>query len=388
MTACQTQRSARGRRKACEDPEARRPACQPDLAPSVKRRGRLRSSEQQAPAEGRGFVVAAPARVRWVRIPRKWRESQTMVLSVLGTRRARYGMWLVFLAVLVALATGSQAVLCAEAQGDQAITVTDDLGRVVTLSHPPARIISTAPSNTEILFALGLGDKVVGVTDSCDYPPEAKTKPKVGAVELDYERIVAMSPDLVVAVGSLQRQAISRLSELGVAVLAVDPKSIDGVLRAITLIGRATGAQDRASRLVGELRGRIDRVAQKLARLTQSERPRVFVEIWGEPLMTAGPGTFVDELVSAAGGRNIAHDADGEWPVFSAEAVIERDPDVVILTNFNKAEALARRAWQGISAYRTGRVYEVNPDLLVRPGPRLVDGLETLAALLHPELFR
>lgn len=332
--------------------------------------------------------MAAPARVRWVRIPRKGRESQTMVLSVLGTRGARYGMWLVFLAVLVALATGSQAVLCAEAQGDQAITVTDDLGRVVTLSHPPARIISTAPSNTEILFALGLGDKVVGVTDSCDYPPEAKTKPKVGAVELDYERIVAMSPDLVVAVGSLQRQAISRLSELGVAVLAVDPKSIDGVLRAITLIGRATGAQDRASRLVGELRGRIDRVAQKLARLTQSERPRVFVEIWGEPLMTAGPGTFVDELVSAAGGRNIAHDADGEWPVFSAEAVIERDPDVVILTNFNKAEALARRAWQGISAYRTGRVYEVNPDLLVRPGPRLVDGLETLAALLHPELFR
>lgn len=197
-----------------------------------------------------------------------------------------------------------------------------------------------------------------------------------------------MSPDLVVAVGSLQRQAISRLSELGVTVLAVDPKSIDGVLRAITLIGRATGAQDRASRLVGELRGRTDRVAQKLARLTQSERPRVFVEIWGEPLMTAGPGTFVDELVSAAGGRNIAHDADGEWPVFSAEAVIERDPDVVILTNFNKAEALARRAWQGISAYRTGRVYEVNPDLLVRPGPRLVDGLETLAALLHPELFR
>ncbi|MGE5592778.1 MAG: ABC transporter substrate-binding protein [Betaproteobacteria bacterium] len=311
-----------------------------------------------------------------------------MVFSMPETRRTRRGTCLVFLTVLVALALGPHASLCAGAQSGEAITVTDDLGRIVTLPHRPARIVSTAPSNTEILFALGLGDKVVGVTDSCDYPPEAKAKPKVGAVQLNYEKIVAMSPDLVVAVGSLQRQAITRLSELGVTVLAVDPKSIDGVLHAITLIGKATGAQDRASELVRELSGRMKRVAQKLAGLAQSERPRVFVEIWGEPLMTAGPGTFVDELVYAAGGWNIAHDAKGEWPEFSAEAVIERDPDVVILTNFNKAEALARRAWQGISAYKAGRVYEVNPDLLVRPGPRLVDGLETLAALLHPELFR
>jgi iron complex transport system substrate-binding protein len=277
---------------------------------------------------------------------------------------------------------------CHASSTGNAVTITDDLGRRVTLPRVPGRIVSIAPSNTEILFALGLGERIVGVTDSCDYPAEAKNKPKVGAVQLDYERIVALHPDLVVAVGSLQRQAVTKLSDLGITVLAVDPKSVDGVLRAISLIGRATGAEARASEVVRELSARMDRVLRKLSGVKESDRPRVFVEIWNEPLMTAGKGTFIDELVFAAGGLNIARDAPGEWPEFSEEAVIERDPDVVILTNFNRAEALARPAWQGISAYKTGRVYEVNPDVLVRPGPRLVDGLETLAALLHPALFR
>ncbi|MGE5587210.1 MAG: ABC transporter substrate-binding protein [Clostridia bacterium] len=312
----------------------------------------------------------------------------TNVVPVEKTRRARRGMGLVIVAVLAVFVLGVNVLQGAAASVGKAVTVIDDLGRRVTLSHEPERIISIAPSNTEILFALGLGDRIVGVTDSCDYPADAKTKPKVGAVQLDYEKIVATCPDLVVAVGSLQRQAIAKLSELGVTVLAVDPKSVDGVLHAITLIGKATGVEGRASEVVKGLSARMERLAQKLSGLAPSERPRVFVEIWNEPLMTAGPGTFVDELVSAAGGRNIAHDARAEWPEFSEEAVIERDPEVVVLTNFNKVEALARPAWQRISAYKTGRVYEVNPDLLVRPGPRLVDGLETLAAIFHPDLFR
>lgn len=300
----------------------------------------------------------------------------------------RHGIAATLVATLVLAVVGFCLPEGSRASAGSPVTVTDDLGRRVVLPRVPERIISIAPSNTEILFALGLGDRVIGVTDSCDYPAKAKARPKVGSIELDYEKILDMRPDLVVAVGSLQRQAIERLSQLGVTVLAVDPKSIDGVLHAMTLIGKATGAEGRASDLVTSLSLRIERIAAKVATLESSARPRVFVEIWNEPLMTAGPGTFIDELVSAAGGQNIAHDAAGEWPQFSAEAVIERDPEVVVLTNFNRAEALVRPAWWGISAYRAGRVYEVHPDLLVRPGPRLVEGLETLAKLLHPEMFK
>lgn len=310
------------------------------------------------------------------------------MLATARNRMTWYGVVLAVLVVVGLLAWGLDLPQKLGTHGEKPVTVIDDLGREVILRQTPVKIVSIAPSNTEILFALGLGDKVVGVTDSCDYPEAAKSKPKVGSVELDYEKIVEIAPDLVVAVGSLQRQAIDRLSELGICVLAVDPKTVDGVLHAITLTGKATGAEDRAATLVAELSRRIEAVTAKVSSIGASARPRVFVEIWNEPLMTAGPGTFVDELISAAGGENIAHDARGEWPQFSAEAVIERDPEVVILTGFNKAEALARPAWQGISAYRSGRVHELHPDLLVRPGPRLVQGLEELAKLLHPEAFK
>lgn len=303
-------------------------------------------------------------------------------------RMTRYGVVLAVLAVLGLLAWGLDLPQRLGTHGEKPVTIIDDLGREVTLRRTPGKIVSIAPSNTEILFALGLGDKVVGVTDSCDYPEAAKSKPKVGSVELDYEEIVGIAPDLVVAVGSLQRQAIDRLSELGSCVVAVDPKTVDGVLHAITLIGKATGADDRAATLVAELSKRIEAVTSAVSGVGPSGSPRVFVEIWNEPLMTAGPGTFVDELISAAGGENIAHDARGEWPQFSAEAVIERDPEVIILTGFNKAEALARPAWQGISAYGSGRVHEIHPDLLVRPGPRLVQGLEELSRILHPEVLQ
>lgn len=301
-------------------------------------------------------------------------------------------MWYrVALVLMVALGLalgGSQLLQELGAVKAAPVTITDDLGRKITLPRTPKRIISIAPSNTEILFALGLGDKVIGVTDSCDYPEAAKSKPKVGSVDLNYEKIIEMAPDLVVAVGSLQRQGIERLSMLGITVLAVDPKTINGVLHAIELIGKATDVEDRATTLVAKLSNRIEAVKARVAGAGASAKPRVFVEIWNDPLMTAGPGTFIDELISAAGGENIAHDARGEWPQFSAEAVIKRDPEVVILTGFNKAEALARPAWQGISAYRLGRVHEVHPDLLVRPGPRLVQGLEELAKILHPEAFK
>ncbi len=307
--------------------------------------------------------------------------------AVLRSRGGRYVVAALILAVLGIAAWAAVSTWDLRLGRRGPVTITDDLGREVAIPRAPRRIVSIAPSNTEILFALGLGDRVAGVTDSCDYPEEAKAKPKVGAVDVDYEKILEIAPDLVVAVGSLQRQAIDRLTELGVPVLAVNPKSLDGVLSAISMIGTAAGVEARARALTAQLRERIEAVESRVSGERTSRRPRVFVEIWNDPLMTAGPGTFIDELIAAAGGENVAHDAMAEWPQIDAEAVIQKDPEVIVLTNFNLEEALARPAWQTIAAYRSGRVFEVDPDLLVRPGPRLVQGLEELARLLHPEAF-
>jgi iron complex transport system substrate-binding protein len=265
------------------------------------------------------------------------------------------------------------------------VTVIDALGREVKLELPIETIVSIAPSNTEILFALGLGDRVVGVTEACDYPKEAKSKPKVGQVEMNIEKIMEISPDLVVAVGSMQLPVIETLSNLGIPVLALDPKTLRDVLDSIVLVGKATGTEDAAELLVQSLSNEIQGVRSKAAlAVTKQARPRVFVEIWDDPLMTAGPGTFIDELIKVAGGENIAVDAGLEWPEFSVEVVIERDPDVIITVWTDKDDVLGRSAWKGISACKTRRIHRVNPDILTRPGPRLVQGLEVLLDIMHP----
>lgn len=265
--------------------------------------------------------------------------------------------------------------------------VVDDTGARVEITSEPRRIVSLAPSNTEVLFALGLGDRVVGVTTACTYPAEAQKKAKVGDYNISVEKVVGLAPDLVVAVSSLQEAVISQLRGLGIKVVAVNPTTFDETMAAITLIGKATGADAAAARIVNDAKARIDAVQARVARVPAARRVKVFVEIWNEPLMTAGKGTFVDDLVRLAGGVNIAGSVQG-WAQFSPETVIAQNPDVVILTNFNKAEALSRAAWQGISAFRKGQVFEANPDLLVRPGPRLIDGVEWLARTFYPELFK
>lgn len=265
--------------------------------------------------------------------------------------------------------------------------IVDDTGARVEIASEPRRIVSLAPSNTEVLFALGLGDRVVGVTTACTYPPEAQKKAKVGDYNISVEKVVGLSPDLVVGVASLQEAVISQLRSLGVPVVAINPTTFDETMAAITLIGRATGAEAAAARIVGDAKARVDAVQAVVNKVPATRKVKVFVEIWNEPLMTAGRGTFVDDLIRLAGGVNIAGSVQG-WAQFSQEAVIAQDPDVVILTNFNKAEALSRAAWQGISAFKKGQVYEANPDLLVRPGPRLIDGVEWLARTFYPDLFK
>lgn len=268
------------------------------------------------------------------------------------------------------------------------LTVTDDLGRTVTFERAPARIISIVPSNTEILFALGLGDRVVALDAYSDYPPETKDKPKVGDyLNPDIEGMVAAQPDLVLAAGSNDATVIPALDRLGIPAVALEPENLGDVLANIDLIGRLAGVPERAAALSCALAARTAAVEAAVA---GADRPRVFFEI-STDLYTAGPGSFVDDLIARAGGTNVAADAAIAWPQLNAEAVVAADPEVILLVDHEAGvtpeSVAARPGWSEISAVKDGRIVQLAPDPVVRPGPRLVDGLEELARALHPDRF-
>jgi iron complex transport system substrate-binding protein len=283
----------------------------------------------------------------------------------------------------------------AEDVGPFLIEVTDQLGRVVKLEKIPERIISLVPGNTEILFALGLGDKVVGVTTYCDYPPEAQEKPKVGGFSTpNIESVVALSPDLIIATQRHEVSIIPALEGKGLTVFALDPKTLDEVLEAITLIGEITGKEGEASQLVTEMSNRIKAVTDKTDNLPESQRPKVFSITWHDPLKTAAGDTWQDELIVKAGGINIAHALTGGYVPINLEAVIEANPEVIIADVGMGTGAdsplqftLTEPRLRGVDARINNQIYGIDVDLSGRPGPRIVDGLEQFAKAIHPELF-
>jgi len=273
-------------------------------------------------------------------------------------------------------------------------TITDQLGRTVTLANlAPQRIISLAPSNTEILYALGLSDRIVGVSDFSDYPPEAKSKPSVGAYDTpNLEKIIAMNPDLVLATEIHQTTIIPLLESHGITVVALSPQTLDDVLTSITLIGKATGTVKEAAKLNATMQKRIKAVTDKTGKLTPDAKPRVFYIIWNDPMMTAGKGTFIDELINKAGGINIAGDLTS-YPTISLENVLIANPQIIIAgTGMGEGEdlpyqyATTEPRLKDTDARRNDRVYSVNTDLVGRPGPRIIDALEAFLADIHPEL--
>lgn len=276
------------------------------------------------------------------------------------------------------------------------VTLTDDLGRQVTISAPPQRIVSLVPSNTEILFAVGAGQQVVGVTEYCDYPPEAQTREKIGgfsAKTISVEKIVALEPDLVLSAGEIQQSVIEALEQAEIPVFALAPERLAGVYHNIETVGRLTGRETQAAEVVAEMQDRVAAVTEKSQQIPEDKRPAVFYEVWDEPLMTAGPTTFVGELIELAGGKNIFADVSEEYPQVSAETVIQRDPDVVLGPDTHGEELIAenikaRPGWENIRAVKEGRIYLVNGDIVSRSGPRLVDALEAIARTLHPDLFQ
>jgi iron complex transport system substrate-binding protein len=276
----------------------------------------------------------------------------------------------------------------------------DDLGYSLTLTSPPERIVSLAPSNTEILFAVGAGDNVVGVTDFCNYPYDFAAWIEAGNMSSignyygpSVEPIIALDPDLVLATtGSLE--AAENLRDLGYNVLVIEPKNLSFVLRDILLVGRATDRYSEAVALESEIKQRIDAVANQAADATST--PKVYHEVWNEPIMSAGPGTFIDEIITLAGGENIFNDATTSWPTVSSEAIIEKNPDVMVFPDmymgrqnfYETIEAVENRpGWDIISAVQNDAIYEINADIISRSGPRLADALEALAKMIHPEIF-
>ena len=275
------------------------------------------------------------------------------------------------------------------------LTVTDDLGRNVTINREPQSIISLAPSNTEILFALGLGDRVIAVSEYCNYPLEAQNKAKVGGFStVNIEKVVSLKPDLVLAAGGVQEAVVGELERLGLTVIALNAKSIEEVFENIRLVGKVVAQLETARELTTNLEQRIRAVTDKTKDLPDSQRPTIFYEVQYDPLMTAGPGTFIDDLIHLAGGVNIASDAVAKYPVYNLEILVERNPEVIIISvGHGSIEASvegvkSRGRWQIIDAVKNDRVYGINADLVSRPGPRIVDALEEMARFIHPELFK
>lgn len=306
--------------------------------------------------------------------------------------RFRQGRWCwrisALIVLIVCLVVSMTALAADSTKVDFPKTIRDGLGREVTIGKAPQRLVSLTPSVTENLYALGLGDRVVGVSSFSDYPPEAASKPVVGdAFQLNYEEILLLEPDLIIGDAQLVKNYMAKLEELGLPVLAINPSNLREVMDALMLLGKATGAVDAAAQVIGEMEDKIQWVETAVRDLPHEARPLVFVEVWDEPLMTCGPGSFMQELIELAGGQNLAADAGDAWVEYSSELVVERDPEVILLTRPYVDELMARSAWQGISAVRNGRVVEVNSDPFVRTTPRLADALVELATILHPEKF-
>ncbi len=249
----------------------------------------------------------------------------------------------------------------------------------------PQRIISLAPANTEILYALNLGDKVVGVSSYCNYPPQCAKKEKVGDFSNpNIEKIVALKPDLILATGLEQNPAVVKLKKLGLTVQVIDPQNFNQLFDSITRIGELTGTGSIAFVLNQSIKARITKLMQAItARITSP--PKIFIEISVQPLMTAANNTFLGEMINMLRAINAAGDLPRPYCRISEEFVIHQDPDYIVLTGpHSRNYFVSNKAWNKTKAVRQNHLIDaINPDLLLRPGPRLIDGLEQLAEKIY-----
>jgi len=299
-------------------------------------------------------------------------------------------IWIVLVMVVLAVASfvsgfyvGSVVV------EDSSFVVVDDYGRTVKLGGTPERIVSVAPTPTEILFAVGAGQQVVGVDNYSDYPAAAVSLPKVGSFTLNIEAILALNPDLIVASDLVPLQQLELLGDRGIPYIIFADRTLEDIFKTIRLAGVVTGHVDEADQLASTLTARLEAVTNKTLAVGVS-KPTVYVEYY--PMWTYGPGSFGDDLISLAGGENIAHNTSTEYPMVTDEFVIAQNPEIIVYTSgvmsSTTAETIAARpGWTSIAAISGDDIHSIDDNLLSRYGPRIIDGLEQLAEILHPELF-
>jgi iron complex transport system substrate-binding protein len=283
----------------------------------------------------------------------------------------------------------------------QTITVVDDEGTVLTLNSVPQKIVSLAPSNTQILFAIGAGNRVVGVTDYDQYPYNfsawiaAGNMTSIGGYSTpNKEAIASLNPDLILAT-PINDVDIVTLRSLGYKVLVMDSRDVRGVLQDISIIGRATGTDAAATALIDNINGQIKAVTDKIAAANVTAKPLVYYEIWWNPEMSAGSKSWVNDVINKAGGVNIFANNTDEWPTVSSETVVQLNPDVVLLPTGmgsgtfygSVADVKARSGWSSINAVKNNHVIVIDGDLFAEVGPRVAEQIATVAKALYPSIF-
>lgn len=270
-------------------------------------------------------------------------------------------------------------------------TVVDQTGRFLAVPDKPERVVAFAPSITEIIFALGREDTLKGATIYSNYPPEASRLPKVGSyIRLDLERIVALNPDLCVAIKDGNPKSVAdRLAKLEIPVYTVNPRNIETVAQAVIEIGALLDAEEAAQRLAAEMHARVKRVKNKVTQT--ADRPRVFFQIGVSPIVSVGSDTFINELIVLAGGENLAAGSTA-YPRFNREQVLALAPDIIIISSMSRGASFKHvkeewQRWPKIPAVKNQRIYIVDSDLFDRPTPRLVEALELLVNLIHPDIL-
>jgi len=277
------------------------------------------------------------------------------------------------------------------------VTIKDAVDQEVVIEEKPEKIVSLMPSNTEIVFALGLGDELVGVSDYDNYPKEAAEKEKVGGMEFNVEKIISLNPDVVLAHASSAHnstEGLQQIRDAGIDVVVVnDATSFEDVYKGMEMIGQATGAETEADKLVADMKEKLAAIKDKAAAISDSDQKSVYIEVSGEPsIFTTGTNTFMQEMLDTINAKNII--SEEGWIQVDQEAVIAANPDAIITTYGAYSETSpidqisSRKGWEEIKAVKEKQIVDVDSDMVTRSGPRLVEGVEAVAEAVYPDVFK
>jgi iron complex transport system substrate-binding protein len=275
-------------------------------------------------------------------------------------------------------------------QGEERLS-TDEIGRKMKIPNSAKRIISLAPSITEILFDLRLNEEIAGITDFCDYPEAALNKTRIGGfINPSIEKIVSLKPDLIIATRDGNRiETIRRLNDLGFSVYVVNPKGFNGVMKTIKNIGEMVGREDESKKMINRMMTKRESIVTRTRYLP---KPKVFFQVGDVPIITVGKGTLADDLIRLAGGNSISGDESVSYPHYSVETIISKGPEIIIMSSMESKRDYLNlvkkwQNWTSIPAVKKNAIYVVDSNLVDRSTPRIVEGLEALAKMIHPEVF-